>query len=173
MAYIGLGSNQGESRALCEAAAHAIAAWPEILSARLSAIYETEPHCLPGQVTEVPVQWYANAVLEISTELSVEDLFHRLLALESAFGRDFSEKGKWRARPIDLDLLAYGDLILTGPSLTVPHPHIAHRRFVLLPWSELAPQWKHPCLGRSIQDLLDKVVDDKVIKKLCSSSNLF
>ena len=167
VAYIGLGANAGDPLCQCRQARERIVAWPEVACARSSSLYRSEAHLLPTQTPDASRQWYVNAVLEIETPLSAPVIFTRLTQIEVDLGRDLSQKGAWLPRPIDLDLLAYDDLILKTPTLILPHPRIAERRFVLAPWAELAPQWRHPGYHRSIQDLLDEVDDDKVTGKLC------
>ena len=96
--------------------------------------------------------WFVNGVLEVSTNLGPDELLDRLHAVERAFGR---ERGALNAaRTLDLDLLAYGELVGERASgLILPHPRLAERAFVLLPLLDIAPSWIHPSLGKTAQTL--------------------
>jgi 2-amino-4-hydroxy-6-hydroxymethyldihydropteridine diphosphokinase len=143
-AFIGLGSNLGDGQA------NLIAAWQQlsrvagITLTRLSSPYRTEP---VGLSTE---HWFTNAVGEIFTDLSPAELLGVMLALETELGR---ERTLTRDRPVDLDLLYYGDLMINSEALTVPHPRLTDRLFVLAPLAELAPQHIHPILGCTTLEL--------------------
>jgi 2-amino-4-hydroxy-6-hydroxymethyldihydropteridine diphosphokinase len=134
IAYVGLGSNLGDRRATILRAAELIDA------ARLSTIRETEPWGYADQPA------FLNAVAELDTELEPRRLLDRLLEVEAELGRERGEI-RWGPRTIDLDLLLYGDLAIEEPGLTVPHPRLAERLFVLEPLSELAPARKIPGNG--------------------------
>ena len=100
--------------------------------------------------------WFTNAVGEIFTSLSPTELLAALLAIETDLGRN---RALTQDRPVDLDLLYYGDLMIQRKTLTVPHPQIAHRLFVLAPLAELAPKHVHPVLGRTSLDLCGELRD--------------
>jgi 2-amino-4-hydroxy-6-hydroxymethyldihydropteridine diphosphokinase len=99
-----------------------------------------------------------NAVAELETELGASALLGRLLEVERELGRDRSQEQRWGPRTIDLDLLLYGDEVIDEPGLTVPHPRLAERRFVLEPLHELVPDLALPD-GRRIRDLLATQVE--------------
>ena len=101
-------------------------------------------------VTEQP--WFVNAVAELETQLTPQELLDRLLALETAMGR--VRRQRWGPRSIDLDLLLYDDLILDTDALVLPHPEMHRRHFVLVPLVEVAPEAWHPRLGKSAGQLL-------------------
>jgi 2-amino-4-hydroxy-6-hydroxymethyldihydropteridine diphosphokinase len=134
IAYVGLGSNLGDRRAAILRAAELIDA------VRLSTIRETEPWGYADQPA------FLNAVAELDTELQPRRLLDHLLEVEAELGRERGEI-RWGPRTIDLDLLLYGDLAIEEPGLTVPHPRLAERLFVLEPLSELAPARKIPGNG--------------------------
>ena len=126
IAYVGLGANLGDREATIREAAALIGA------RRLSQIVETEPWGLAEQPP------FLNAVAEVDAVLGPEELLAALLDVEQRLGR-VRTGPRWGPRTIDLDLLLYGDLELAGPRLTVPHPHLHERLFVLEPLLELAP----------------------------------
>jgi 2-amino-4-hydroxy-6-hydroxymethyldihydropteridine diphosphokinase len=140
-AYIGLGSNLGDREENLRRALERLGA------ARVSAIRETDP----VGVTEQPR--FLNAVAELQTDLPPRELLDRLLEIERDLGRDRSNEARWGPRTIDLDLLLYDDDVIDEPGLTVPHPRLAERRFVLEPLQELEPGLVLPD-GRAIKDLL-------------------
>jgi 2-amino-4-hydroxy-6-hydroxymethyldihydropteridine diphosphokinase len=143
-AYIGLGSNLGDRR---ENLRRAIAELGELGTLRVSSIRETDP----VGVTDQPR--FLNAAVELETDLPPRELLDRLLAIERRVGRDRLHEERWGPRIIDLDLLLYADEVVEEPGLTVPHPRLHERRFVLEPLDELAPDLVLPH-GRAIKDLL-------------------
>ena len=132
---------------------------PRTRLVRTSSLYETEP--LGDAAT-----WFVNAVVEIDTTLAATALLDELLAIERAMGRARVAGQRWASRSIDLDLLLYEAAVLDEPSLTVPHPELHRRRFVLVPLAELAPGVRHPVLGRTIAALLASVDDPKRVTRL-------
>lgn len=139
-AYIGLGSNLGDRRAMIAGALE------RLHPLRVSAVVETEPWGVTGQPP------YLNAVAEIETDLDPAGLLDRLLEVERGLGRVRREK--WGPRTIDLDLLLYDDREVRSESLSVPHPHLHERRFVLEGLAELCPDRTVPGLGRTVRELL-------------------
>ena len=123
-AYVGLGSNLGDREGTVLAAAERLG--PH----RLSRIRETEPWGYADQ------PWFLNAAVELETELAPRELLERLLEIERGLGRTRNGP-RYGPRTVDLDLLLYGDLVVAEPGLTVPHPRLAERLFVLEPLFEL------------------------------------
>jgi len=142
--FVGLGSNLGDrERNLREA----VERLRKIGVVRLSTLRDTDPVGVADQPN------FLNAVAELSSELPARELLDRLLEIERELGRDRGKEERWGPRTIDLDLLLYGDEVIDEPGLTVPHPHLAERRFVLEPLHELAAELVLPD-GRRIKDLL-------------------
>jgi 2-amino-4-hydroxy-6-hydroxymethyldihydropteridine diphosphokinase len=144
VAFIGLGSNLGDREGNLRAA---LARLTELGEVRASSFRETDP----VGVTDQPR--FLNAAAEVSTDLPARDLLDALLAIERDLGRDRAREERWGPRTLDLDLLLYGDDVIDEPGLTVPHPRLAERRFVLEPLHELAPGLLLPD-GTAIRDLI-------------------
>ncbi len=149
--YLGLGSNEGDRLHHCREALVRLEESGDVRLLRVSSAYETEP------VGEGYKGWFVNAVVEAETDLDPLSLFRKLKRIEEEMGR-FSQ-AITPNRPIDLDLLLYGDLFLETEALSIPHPRLHERRFVLEPLSELAPELVHPRLGKTMEALLKDLSD--------------
>jgi 2-amino-4-hydroxy-6-hydroxymethyldihydropteridine diphosphokinase len=139
-AYVGLGANLGDREATIRAA---IAALPGVVG--VSSLQETDP------VGKTDQPKFLNGVAAVETALSARELLDVLLSVERELGRERRER--WGPRTIDLDLLLYGNATIDEPGLTVPHPRLHERRFVVEPLAEIAPELVIPGWGR-VKDLL-------------------
>jgi len=138
--FLSLGSNVGNREANLRAAIERL----RVL--RVSRIYETEP----VDYTEQP--WFLNLVVEIETELSPFELLAATARIEQELGRVRTiAKGP---RTIDIDILFYGDAVIDEPTLQIPHPRMAERRFVLAPLADLAPDLRHPLTRQTVREML-------------------
>jgi len=145
-ALIGVGSNVGDRIGTCCAAIEALRAQEEVTDLQISPFYETAP----VGVTDQPS--FINLVLEMQTTLAPSDLLRTLKSLEQALGR--IRRYRWGPREIDLDILLYDQAVLSTDTLTIPHPEMHRRAFVLVPACDIAGDWFHPVLKRSLKTLL-------------------
>ena len=149
--YLSLGSNEGDREQLLRSAIDAIGRLIGPVDG-ISPLVETEPWGF-----ESP-HLFVNAALSVETSLPAMDVLERTQSIERQLGRQRkSIAGRYEDRPIDIDLLLYGDLVLTSERLTLPHPLLPERLFVLEPLAEIAPHILHPTLGKTIQTLRDEL----------------
>ena len=147
-AYIALGSNLGDRQATLDQAAAMMDAHAAITVRTVSPLIETDPVGPEGQGA------YLNGAAEIETTLSPRDLLTALQSIEAQLGRDRANEQRWGSRTCDLDILLYGDTIVDEPDLTIPHPRMSERTFVLAPLAAIAPNAIHPVLKRTVSELL-------------------
>jgi 2-amino-4-hydroxy-6-hydroxymethyldihydropteridine diphosphokinase len=151
-AYIGLGANLGDREGALRRALELLDAEPGVSVAAVSSFRETDP------VGYLDQPRFVNGACAVETVLSPRELLDRLLAVEARLGRVRGEGPRFGPRAIDLDLLLYGAERVDEPGLTVPHPRLAERRFVLEPLVELDPGLTLPD-GRRLRDLLEATVE--------------
>ena len=157
LVYIGFGSNIGDRQAHIQNAIHALSKTEGITLQKISSVYKTDP---VGYETQAQ---FLNGVAAIQTNLPPLSLLHTLKNIETAIGRQ--HRIRWGPREIDLDILIYGDLCLQTEKLVIPHPEMHHRRFVLAPLAEIAPDLVHPVFQETIQTLVERLEDDKSVLK--------
>lgn len=156
LVYLSLGSNVGDREENLRRALAHLAVLGKVVA--VSSFYETEP----VELTEQP--WFLNAVVSLETEKPPRDLLDALLAIEIAMGRRrIRPKGP---RTIDLDILAYGDQVVREAGLTIPHPALPYRRFVLEPLAEIAPGLIHPVLSKTMRQLKDALPPGPAVRKV-------
>lgn len=155
-AYLGLGSNLGDRRALLRAAEAHLGATPGVRVLARSSVYESEP------VGAADQPWFLNQVLLIETTLDPHALLDAVQQVEAALGR--TRAVRWGPRTIDIDVLLYDRTVVVSPRLSLPHPELARRRFVLLPLAELDPRLRLPD-GRAVADLLRALGDAQVVRR--------
>ncbi len=156
-AYIGLGSNLGDRAGNLLLAVRGLMEASFVVN-KLSAIYETDPFDVEGHAP------FLNMVAEICVKnISPSQMLARMLRIEYLLGR--KEKNLKKPRTVDLDLLLYGDIQKQTDFLTLPHPQMHERRFVLVPLAELDPHIVHPVLNQSIQEILNSLNDHSKVTR--------
>ncbi len=155
LAYLSLGSNLGDRESRLRDAIARLEGNGRVLA--LSSFYETEP----VEVTDQP--WFLNCAVALETAESPAELMTAILRIQQQMGRKLIQrKGP---RIIDIDILLVGDTVLDSPALTIPHPAMHERRFVLQPLAEIAPQAKHPLRNKTIQQLLDALPEGPEVRR--------
>ena len=155
LAYLSLGSNIGDRDGHLRDAIARLAAEGRVVA--VSSFYETEPVEVTDQA------WFLNCAVALETTDTPEELMAALLKIEREMGRQrVQRKGP---RTIDLDILLFGDAVIDSPELTIPHPAMHQRRFVLAPLAEIAPEARHPVLKKTIRELLDALPAGQEVRK--------
>lgn len=159
--FIGFGSNVGDRVDWCDRAVTLLSLLPHSRLLGVSLLYETEPvrdRIDPGE------GWFLNGVVQLETNIASRSLLTTLQEIERALGRDDDKRSG--PRTIDLDILFYGEHVIKEPGLTIPHPRLHQRRFVLMPMNELDPLWVHPTLNQSMAQLLTDAKDHSQVRLL-------
>ena len=154
--FLGFGSNMGDRHNNLILGCDSICAFSETFLQNTSSIYETSPLYNTQQSS------FLNMVIEVTTELSAHELITAIKRVEVALGRDI-ENGYNLPRPLDIDILAYGNEEINDGKLTIPHPGIFERKFVLQPWSDIAEDFILKGMNESIKSLLQSTPDKSEI----------
>lgn len=157
--FLSLGSNMGDrERNFARAIRHINFGIGQIVD--LSGVYETEPWGFDAD------NKFLNMIVEIVTDLSAQEVLLIALEIEEKLGRIRNDTVGYSSRTLDLDILFYGNKIISDDNLIVPHPHIQNRKFILAPLAEIAPKFVHPTIGMSIQELYDTCSDASEVVQL-------
>jgi 2-amino-4-hydroxy-6-hydroxymethyldihydropteridine diphosphokinase len=155
-AYLSIGSNLGDRAANLHEAVAQLGFAGRVRA--ISGLYETQPVDLPDQ------PWFLNCVMAIATEKTPQELLQFALQVEVGMGRlRMTRKGP---RNIDIDVLLMGDRVIDQPSLKIPHLSMHERRFVLEPLVEIAPEVRHPLLGKTAREMLSELGDGQTVRRL-------
>jgi 2-amino-4-hydroxy-6-hydroxymethyldihydropteridine diphosphokinase len=159
LVYLSLGSNIGKRERHLRKAIHQLQREGKVV--RVSSFYETEPVEFADQA------WFLNCAVSLDTVKEPAELMADILAIEEAMGRRrIQKKGP---RTIDIDILLFGHVVIDTPELTIPHPAMANRRFVLEPLAEIAPDTAHPLLNKTIRELLHDLPAGQAVRKIKAS----
>ncbi len=154
--YLSLGSNVGDRKANLDAAIAGLGRLGTV--AAVSSYYETEP------VENRQQPWFLNCAVKLETELMPRQMLARVLELERSMGRK-RVQGKG-PRSIDIDILLFGSSVVEAQGLTIPHPALHERRFVLEPLAEIAPEARHPVLKRTAREMRDALPAGDVVRRI-------
>jgi 2-amino-4-hydroxy-6-hydroxymethyldihydropteridine diphosphokinase len=156
--FIGLGSNLGDRLDYLHRAVDSLSELECTSVVKCSSVYETQP---VGKTNQPD---FLNMVVELRSDLNEKGLFNGLKRIEEKIGRKHGER--WGPREIDLDLLYYDASVIKDAELSLPHPEIANRKFVLVPMNEIAPEFEDPAKHESIESLLMKCTDKGNVGKI-------
>src|SRR5438309_11187096 len=160
LVYLSLRSNLGDPAANLNTAITGLRALGEV--AAVSSFYETEPVELTAQ------PWFLNCVIKVDTEKMPKQLMSGILDLEKEMGRRRQHQQKKGPRIIDIDILLFGNSIIETKGLTIPHPEMHQRRFVLEPLAEIAPEARHPALKKSVSELKNALPPGGSVKRIAN-----
>ena len=155
--YLSLGSNSGDRIGYVQQATSLLGASENISLIRTSAFYETEPWGMDSE------NWFVNAVVEIKTSLSPQELLAECQRIELQLGRKRIENNGYSDRKIDIDILFYNKDIINDENLTIPHKFVHLRAFTLVPLLELIPNFEHPVLHKTISELHNDLENPEMV----------
>ncbi len=155
--FLSLGSNIGDRLGYVQQAAGILGTTKDIQIIATSSFYETEPWQMDSP------NWFVNAIVQISTRLTPEELLIVIQRIESQLGRERSERREYTDRTIDIDILFYDDKIINTEKLTIPHRFFHRRACMLVPMLEIAQDFVHPLFKKSISDLYDELEEPEQV----------
>lgn len=159
--FIGFGSNLGDRLDFCDRAVTLLGLLPNTKVIAVSSLYETEPVADAGNPGS---GWFLNGVVQLETDVTPQSLLTVCREIERSLGRDPEHRSG--PRPLDLDILLYGDRVIREHDLAVPHPRLHLRRFVLEPLVEIDPTLVHPALKQTVSQLLAQLTDKHRVRRL-------
>lgn len=157
IAYLSLGSNKGDRIGYVQQAASLLGMDEKITIVRTSAFYESEPWNMNTK------NWFVNAVVEIKTQYSPQELLLACQRVECQLGRTSIEKGQYQDRTIDIDILFYNKEIINEENLTIPHKYVHLRAFTLVPMMELNSDFVHPVLHKTIEEMHNDLENPEMV----------
>lgn len=155
--YLSLGSNKGDRVGYIQQATGILDATDKINLIRTSAFYETEPWNADTK------NWFVNAIVEIKTTLSPQELLNTCQQIEAQLGRNREVEGHYGDRTLDIDIIFYDDEIIDEDNLTVPHKFFHERAFTLVPMLELSPDFMHPLLNKTVMQLHEELENPEMV----------
>ena len=155
--YLSLGSNLGDRIGYIQQATSLLGSIENISIIRTSAFYETEPWDMNSE------NWFVNAVVELKTSLSPQDLLAECKRIENLLGRNEKTSADYKDRTIDIDILFYGKEIINEETLTIPHKYVHLTPFTLVPLLELIPDFEHPVLHKTISELHNDLENPEMV----------
>lgn len=158
LVYLSLGSNLGDREASLRDAISRLGAIGQVIA--VSSFFETEP----VELTQQP--WFLNCAVALETEKMPKQLLSAILNIEQEMGRRRQQEKTKGPRTIDIDILLFGGSVVDTKNLTIPHPAMHERRFVLEPLAEIAPEQRHPVFKRTLRELRDALPTGPTVRKL-------
>lgn len=155
--YLSLGSNLGDRVGYLQQATSLLGMHENINIVATSSFYESEPWKMDSS------NWFVNAVVQITTSLTPEELLKECQRIECQLGRPIDRTGEYSDRTIDIDIIFYDKLILNNEILTIPHKHFHKRGFMLVPMLEIAEDFVHPFFGKTVESLYDEIEEPEMV----------